>query len=117
VAVLNNVINVLKDLIGFIYDCDYSMIAESGNNPNQKKQRIFDELGMIELLTRMVEIIDTYDLNLQKLVPADRSEYKKVRYIYVLAYNLLESIAANNYVQKIKISKYLEKYLNQLKKQ
>jgi hypothetical protein len=27
VAVLNNVINVLKDLIGFIYDCDYSMIA------------------------------------------------------------------------------------------
>lgn len=27
VAVLNNVINVLKDLIGFIYDCEYAMIA------------------------------------------------------------------------------------------
>ncbi len=40
-----------------------------------------------------------------------------MRNIYVLAYNLLESIAANNYMQKIKISKYLDKYLNQLKKQ
>jgi hypothetical protein len=29
----------------------------------------------------------------------------------------LESIAANNYIQKIKISKYLEKYLKQLKRQ
>lgn len=93
------------------------MIAESGNNPNSKKQRIFDELGMVELLTRMVEIIDKYDDTLQKIIPKDRSEYKKVRNIYVLTYNLLESIAANNYIQKIKISKYLDKYLNQLKKQ
>lgn len=29
----------------------------------------------------------------------------------------MESIAANNYIQKIKISKYLEKYLKQLKRQ
>lgn len=65
----------------------------------------------------MVEIIDKYDDILQKIVPKDRSEYKKVRNIYVLTYNLLESIAANNYIQKIKISKYLNKYLNQLKKQ
>lgn len=72
---------------------------------------------MIELLTRMVEIIDKYDDILQKIVAKDRSEYKKVRNIYVLTYNLLESIAANNYIQKIKISKYLNKYLNQLKKQ
>jgi hypothetical protein len=72
---------------------------------------------MIELLTRLVEIIDKYDSQLQSVVPVDRSEYKKVRNIYVLAYNLLESIAANNYIQKIKISKYLEKYLNQIKKQ
>ena len=49
------------------------MIAESGNNPNSKKQRIFDELGMIELLTRMVEIIDKHDDTLQKIVPKDRS--------------------------------------------
>lgn len=64
---------MLRDLIGFIYDCEYSMIAESGNNPNSKKQRIFDELGMIELLTRMVEIIDKHDDTLQKIVPKDRS--------------------------------------------
>jgi len=44
---------------------------------------------MIELLTRLVEIIDKYDSQLQSIVPVDRSEYKKVRNIYVLAYNLL----------------------------
>lgn len=32
VYLLNNVINVLKNLIGFIYDTDYSKIAESGSN-------------------------------------------------------------------------------------
>jgi len=52
---------VLKNLIGFIYDCEYNKIAESGNNPNFKKQRIFDELGMIELVTRMLEQINLSD--------------------------------------------------------
>lgn len=32
VPLLNNVINVLKNLIGFIYDCEYNRIAESGSN-------------------------------------------------------------------------------------
>ena len=31
VFLLNNVISVLKSLIGFIYDCEYSKIAESGS--------------------------------------------------------------------------------------
>jgi hypothetical protein len=31
VFLLNNVINVLKNLIGFIYECDYNKIAESGS--------------------------------------------------------------------------------------
>ncbi len=31
VFLLNNVINVLKSLIGFIYECEYSKIAESGS--------------------------------------------------------------------------------------
>lgn len=31
VFLLNNVINVLKSLIGFIYDTDYNKIAESGS--------------------------------------------------------------------------------------
>jgi hypothetical protein len=31
VFLLNNVISVLKNLIGFIYDCEYSKIAESGS--------------------------------------------------------------------------------------
>ena len=31
VFLLNNVINVLKNLIGFIYDTDYNKIAESGS--------------------------------------------------------------------------------------
>lgn len=35
------------------------------------------------------------------------SEYKKVRLVYQLGYEVLESIAANNYLMKIKISKYL----------
>ena len=33
VFLLNNVINVLKNLIGFIYDTDYNKIAESGSTP------------------------------------------------------------------------------------
>ena len=31
------------------------------DNPNSKKQRIFDEVGMIELTTRMLEIIHKRD--------------------------------------------------------
>lgn len=89
VQVLNNVINVLKDLIGFIFDCDYAIIAESGNSPNSKKQRIFDQLGMIQLLTRLVEIIDHYDDPFQIIVDKSQSEYKKVRSVYSLAYELL----------------------------
>lgn len=46
-SLLNNVINVLKDLIGFILGCDYSKIISSGNSPNSLKQRAFDELGMV----------------------------------------------------------------------
>jgi hypothetical protein len=71
---------------------------------------------MVEMLTRLVEVIDQYDGELQRVVQKSQSEYKKVRSIYVLAYELLESIAADNYMQKIKISKFLEKYLNQIKK-
>lgn len=33
VFLLNSVIGVLKNLIGFIYDCDYAKIAESGSTP------------------------------------------------------------------------------------
>lgn len=46
-SLLNNVINVLKDLIGFILGCDYNKIISSGNSPNALKQRAFDELGMV----------------------------------------------------------------------
>ena len=31
-SLLNNVINVVKDLIGFILGCDYSKIISSGSN-------------------------------------------------------------------------------------
>lgn len=31
-SLLNNVINVIKDLIGFILGCDYSKIISSGSN-------------------------------------------------------------------------------------
>lgn len=37
-------------------------------------------------MTRLVEIIDIYDDNLQNLIAKSQSEYKKVRSIYVLAY-------------------------------
>lgn len=33
-SLLNNVINVLKDLIGFILGCDYSKIISSGSKPS-----------------------------------------------------------------------------------
>jgi hypothetical protein len=39
---LNNVMNVMKDLIGFIFNCDYNTIISSGNRPNSLKQRAFD---------------------------------------------------------------------------
>lgn len=31
-SLLNNIINVIKDLIGFIFGCDYSKIVTSGSN-------------------------------------------------------------------------------------
>lgn len=31
------------------------------DNPNAKRQRIFDELGMIEMITRMLEQINNAD--------------------------------------------------------
>lgn len=37
----------------------YNMFIQ--DNPNVKKQRIFDELGMIELVTRMLEQIHMAD--------------------------------------------------------
>lgn len=37
VFLLNNVINVLKSLVGFIYDTDYSKIAESGSTTSLKQ--------------------------------------------------------------------------------
>jgi hypothetical protein len=30
-SLLNNIINVIKDLIGFIFGCDYSKIISSGS--------------------------------------------------------------------------------------
>lgn len=42
------------------------------------------------------------------------SEYRKVRTVYELGYKLLESVAANNDLMKIRISKYMNKYLYQI---
>lgn len=33
-TLLNNIINVIKDLIGFIYNCDYHKIVSSGSTPH-----------------------------------------------------------------------------------
>jgi hypothetical protein len=44
------------------------------------------------------------------------SKEKKIRTIFALGYELLESMAANNYQVKMKISKYLQIYLEHIKK-
>lgn len=44
------------------------------------------------------------------------SEYRKIRTIYSLGYEVLESIAASNPLLKIKISVYLKTYLNHILK-
>ena len=76
------------------------------DSPITLKQRAFDETGMIELVTIMLdEINNKYDLM--------QSE-KKIKTIYVLGYEVLESIAVNNYEMKIKISRYLKIYLQHI---
>lgn len=42
------------------------------------------------------------------------SEYRKVRTIYSLGYEILENVAASNPLLKIKISKYLQIYLQHI---
>ncbi len=49
-----------------------------------------------------------------KNIPSKASEYKKVRTIYMLGYEVLESMAAYNSMLKIKISRYLNIYLNHI---
>jgi inositol 1,4,5-triphosphate receptor type 1/inositol 1,4,5-triphosphate receptor type 3 len=87
---------------------------------------------MIELVTRMLEQINHSDFpppqphnptfarspskqKLRKLEDRNKnSEYRKVRTVYELGYKLLESVAANNDLMKIKISKYMNKYLHHI---
>lgn len=114
---LNNIINVMRSLIGFVYNCQYHKIAESGNSPVIKRQRAFDQLGMIELVTHLVSRINDRSKDLKKIAIAPynkQSEYTKIRYIYVLGYQILECMAAGNYLEKIRISKYLKKYLEHI---
>ena len=79
----------MRSLIGFVYNCEYQKIAESGNSPVVKRQRAFDELGMIELVTHLVGKINDRSQDLKKIAlhPYNKqSEYTKIRYIYVLGY-------------------------------
>ena len=39
---------------------------------------------------------------------------KKIKTIYILGYEVLESVAVNNYQMKIKISRYLKIYLQHI---
>lgn len=114
---LNTIINVMKSLIGFVYNCEYHKIAETGSSPMKKRQRAFDQLGMIELITHLVGKINDKSEDLKKISQAPynrQSEYSKIRYIYTLGYEILECVAAENYMEKIKISKYLKKYLGHI---
>lgn len=115
-TILNTVINVIKSLIGFIYDCDYTKIVSSGNSPIALRQRVFDEIGMVELITILIDEIKNNDERLDEVSKKlnKLSEYRKVRTIYSLGYEILESVAASNPLLKIKISKYLQIYLQHI---
>jgi hypothetical protein len=80
------------------------------DRPNSLRQRAFDELGMVELITSLLNEIQLKD----KILLAQPLEYKKIRSIYVLGYEMLQSMAAYSTVLKIKISKYLHIYLEHL---
>ena len=75
---------------------------------------------MIELVTRLLEVIHNRDFEKGELLNIldeknHKSEYRKIRTVYELGYKLLESIAAGNELLKLKISRYLnKKYLFQI---
>ena len=68
---------------------------------------------MVELITSLVNEIHMKD-EVLKNIASKASEYKKIRTIYVLGYEVLESMAAYNSMLKIKISRYLKIYLNHI---
>lgn len=68
---------------------------------------------MVEVITVMLNEIQEKDKVL-KNIESKASEYKKIRTIYVLGYEVLESMAAYNLTLKIKISKYLHIYLKHI---
>lgn len=114
-TLLNDVTNTLKYLIGFIYNCPYDKIKVLGNNPVAQRQKLFGELGMVELATALVYAIDCKDPMLSsKLAVSRKSEYNRIRNIYELGYEILESVAKNNRVSKLKISFFLDDYLKQI---
>lgn len=45
-----------------------------------------------------------------------KSEYTRIRNIYELGYEIIESMAKNNRILKLQISIYLREYLNQIRK-
>jgi hypothetical protein len=65
---------------------------------------------MVELITSLLNEIQLKD----KVLLSQPLEYKKIRSIYVLGYEMLQSMAAYSNVLKIKISKYLHIYLEHL---
>ncbi len=94
-------------------------ISISIDSPRSKRQRAFNQLGMIELITRLLDEINATDSPdllqaIKKQQYSKASEYKQIILIYMLCYELLESISANNYSMKLKISTYLHKYLEQI---
>lgn len=69
---------------------------------------------MVELTTCLLEQIHRKDQVLRD-VESKASEYKKIRTIYILGYEVLETMAAYNIMLKYKISKYLNIYLEHIK--
>ena len=67
----------------------------NADSPNSLKQRAYNETGMIELITYLVNEINKKG-DILKERKGSGSEYKKIRTIYSLGYELLQSIAANN---------------------
>lgn len=72
---------------------------------------------MVELITALVDEVEVFS-NSKKVqnegLPDKSSELKKIKTIYILGYEVLESMAAYNPMLKIKISKYLQIYLDHI---
>ena len=114
---LNNVINILKMLIGKIYHTHYDNILTSGSLPDPNIQKILVEAGIVELVIELLSLIyepfKVYEAGTAKDKENDMCLRIRSRLsdIFEFSYRLLEKTASYNEKNRTYISRYVDLFL------